>query len=178
MKVYICGAHSCGKSTLARYVSQKYDLPMINETARIILSEQELQIDTLRYDLDTVDKYQQQVFERQILEEQKYSSFVSDRSIIDVLAYSGQHARILTQLVELAKPHLSILHEPDSFIFFVRPSRATLKADGVRESLTWDGVVAIDAQIKLFIQMFNLRYFQINTDSMQERTQFIDAVLS
>jgi nicotinamide riboside kinase len=180
MKVYFIGSHATGKSTLARYTSQKYNLPMISETARAILSEQEMQIDTLRYDLDTADKYQQQVFNRQISEEQKHSSFVSDRSVIDILAYSGQHARILPQLMRASElePYLSILREPGSFIFFVKPSKATLKADGVRESLNWDGVIAIDAQIKLLLEMFELRYFQIDTPSAQERVQTIDAVLS
>lgn len=180
MKIYFCGAHSTGKSTLTRYVSNKYDLPMIFETARIILSEQELQIDNLRYDLGTVDAYQKDVFNRQLIEEQKYKSFVSDRSIIDILAYSAQHSRILSDLLatEELKAYLDILRQPDSILFFVRPSKATLSADGVRESLTWDGVVSIDAQIKFMLEMFKLRYFQINIDNMQERTRLIDSVLS
>jgi nicotinamide riboside kinase len=179
MKVYFIGSHATGKSTLARYTSQKYNLPMISETARAILSEQEMQIDTLRYDLDTADKYQQQVFNRQISEEQKHSSFVSDRSVIDILAYSGQHARILPQLMRTSElePYLSILREPGSFIFFVKPSKATLKADGVRESLNWDGVVAIDAMCKFMLNMWNLPHFQINMDNMQERVRLIDSVL-
>ena len=43
MKVYLVGSHSSGKSTLARYISQKYNIPMIVEVARQVLSEQELQ---------------------------------------------------------------------------------------------------------------------------------------
>ena len=180
MKVYFCGAHATGKSTLARHVAAKYDLPMISETARMILSEQELQIDNLRYDLGAVDAYQQQVFDRQLLEEQKHTSFVSDRSSIDVLAYSAQHATILPKLLASAElqRYLDVLRARESFIFFVRPSKVTLKADGVRESINWDGVVAIDAQIKLLIEMFGLKYFQINAESMQERVRLIEAVLT
>ena len=180
MKIYFSGAHSTGKSTLARHISQKYNLPMISETARMILSEQEMQIDTLRYDLDTVDKYQQQVFDRQISEEQKYFEFVSDRSIVDILAYSGQHSRILPQLVKAPElqARLSILYEPESILFFVRPSKATLKADGVRESINWDGIVQIDAMIKFMLEMWQLPHFQINMDNMQERVRLIDSVLS
>jgi predicted ATPase len=180
MKIYFSGSHAVGKSTLARYVSQTYNLPMITETARMILSEQELQIDTLRHDLEVADKYQQQVFDRQILEEQKHSSFVSDRSIIDVLAYSTQHTRILADL--LSSPELTAcvdnLKLSSTAIFFVRPSKATLKADGVREVINWDAAVAIDAIIKTFLQMFNLKYFQIDTDSMQERVRLIDNILA
>jgi hypothetical protein len=153
---------------------------MISETARMILSEQELQVDALRYDLEAVDKYQRQVFDRQILEEQKQPSFVSDRSIIDVLAYSAQHSRILPELIaspELTS-YLAFLREPGVFIFFVKPSKATLKADGVREFINWDGIVQIDAMIKLMLRMWDLPHFQINMDNMQERVQLIDSVLS
>ena len=84
MKVYFIGAHSTGKTTCARYVSQKYQLPMISETARMVLSEQELQIDSLRYDLDVVDKYQRQVFNRQLTEEQKYIFSLSNSRSISI----------------------------------------------------------------------------------------------
>src|SRR6202041_3022787 len=180
MRIYFSGAHSVGKSTLARDVSQKCNLPMLSEAARQILSEQELQIDNLRSDLDMTDKYQRQVFDRQLEEERKYQSFVSDRSALDVLAYSAQHSRILPELIKSPElnSYLAILHEPESIIFFVRPCKATLKADGVREVINWTGVVAIDAQIKFALEMFGLRYFQINTESMQERVSIIESILS
>lgn len=179
MKVYFIGSHAVGKSTLARYVSNKYELPMISETARMILSEQELQIDVLRGDLDIANKYQQQVFLRQ-LKEEKEGSFVSDRSIIDVLAYSAQHTEILSEFINSPElnDYLEKLRQSDTYIFFVRPSKATLKSDGVREQISWDGIVAIDAHIKFLLQMWQLRYFQISMDNMQERAQMIDAVLS
>lgn len=181
MKVYFIGAHSTGKTTCARYVSQKYQLPMISETARMVLSEQELQIDSLRYDLDVVDKYQRQVFNRQLTEEQKYtSSFVSDRSILDILVYSAQHSRILPELLARPEtsPYIADLKLPEVFILFVRPSKGTLTQDGVRESINWNGIIAIDAQIKFLLEMFELKYFQVDAESMQERTRLIDSVLS
>lgn len=179
MKVYFVGAHSTGKTTCARYVSEKHNLPMITEVARQILSEKELHLDSLRYDLNLVDDYQSQVFFRQIEKESEHINFVSDRSF-DGLAYAAQHSRILPKLINSPelKAYLEILKEPGSFIFFVRPSKATLKADGVRETINWDGVIAIDSMIKLFLEMWELRYFQINIDNMQERVRLIDNVLS
>lgn len=179
MKVYFTGAHSSGKSTLCRYVSNKYNVPMITECARMVLSEKELQINTLRFNLDVVDDYQQQVFNRQLEEEKKYSSFVSDRSF-DCLAYAGNHSRIFVNLLNCSelKTYVDTLRSSDVFIFFVRPCKATMANDGVRESPVWDGIITIDAQIKLLFEMFSLRYFQINTDSMQERARLIDSVLS
>lgn len=180
MKIYFIGAHSTGKSSLARYTSTQYNIPMISETARMILSEQELQIDSLRADMITVNNYQQKVFDRQILEESKSQSFVSDRSIVDIIAYSAQYTNILSTLLSSKEllAYLADLKAPDSVIFFVRPSKATLKADGVREAINWDGIVAIDAQVKFMLEMWQLRYFQINMDNMQERVKLIDSVIS
>lgn len=182
MKVYFVGSHSTGKTTLARYVSQKHNILMLPEVARAVLAEKELQLESLRTDLETVDDYQLNVFYRQIVEENKYKegSFVSDRSLLDCCAYAAQHARVVsTMLDDSALPtYLEKLRSPDVFIFFVRPSKATLKADGVREAINWDGVVAIDAQIKFMLEMWKLRYFQINVDNMQERIRLIDSVLS
>lgn len=179
MKVYFIGSHSSGKTTLARYVSKTYNIPLITEVARMVLSENEYHLDTLRYDMDLVDKYQKDVFYRQLAEEAKYPSYVSDRSF-DCLAYAAQHSRILSDLLkspELAS-YIQILKKPESFIFFVRPCKATLKADGVRESLTWDGVVAIDAQIKFMLEMWELSYFQVSVENMQERVRLVDSVLT
>jgi nicotinamide riboside kinase len=182
MKVYFVGSHSTGKTTCARYVSEKYKLPMITEVARAVLSEKELHLDSLRYDLNLVDDYQKQIFYRQLEEENKQrdisGSWVSDRSF-DCLAYAAQHSRILADLIrsDKMKEYLEYLRMPDSLIFFVRPSKATLKADGVREAINWDGVVAIDAMVKFMLEMWELRYFQINIDNMQERVRLIDGTL-
>src|SRR5208337_3317406 len=96
--------------------------------------------------------------------------FVSDRSF-DCLAYAAQHSKILPKILrspELAT-YLDALRQPGVFIFFVKPSKATLADDGIRESLNWDGVVAIDAMVKFMLQMWELPHFQINMDNMQER---------
>jgi predicted ATPase len=180
MRIYFSGGHSSGKSTLCRYVSAKYNLPMITETARTILSETELQIDSLRSDIDIVNTYQSRVFERQLEEEGRQKSFVSDRSAIDVLAYSAQHSTLLPDLMqdESLSKYVSSLRDKKSLIFFVRPSHATLKNDGVRENITWDGIVAIDAMIKLLLELYSIRYFQINTENMQERIRLVDGILS
>jgi len=180
MRVYFVGSHSTGKTTCARYVSEKYKIPMITEVARAVLSEKELHLDSLRYNMDLVDEYQETIFHRQIIEEGSSGlSFVSDRSF-DCLAYAAQHSRISSKLLkspEMAN-YINKLKEPDSFIFFVRPSKATLKADGVRETINWDGIVAIDAMVKFLLEMWDLRYFQINMDNMQERIRLINSVLS
>lgn len=180
MRVYFVGAHSTGKTTLARYVSQYHQVPMITEVARMVLSEKEMNLDSLRYDLAQVDDYQRQIFHRQIEEEKRYDNFVSDRSFVDCLAYAAQHTRVLPELLNDPKVqnHLPLMKDANSYVFFVRPSKATLKTDGVREVPVWDGVVAIDSMIKFMLEMWEVKYFQIHIDNMQERVRLVDNVLN
>ena len=91
MRIYFIGAHASGKTTLARYTSNKTELPLLTEVARTILAEKELSIDTLRANINVVNEYQTDIFYRQIEEEKKHENFVSDRSF-DCLAYAAQHS--------------------------------------------------------------------------------------
>lgn len=178
MRIYFIGAHSTGKTTLARFVADRYKLPFLNEVARTILAEKELSIDALRTNLDVVNTYQSSVFKRQLAEEAKEKSFVSDRSF-DCLAYAAQHSEVLSDIMNHHELQIYIdsLRGPDSLIFFVRPSKETMKQDGVRETLNWEGVIAIDAMIKFLVNMYRIPCIHIHTSSMQERVQIITSSL-
>ena len=60
-KIFLIGSHSTGKTTLARYISNKYNLPMLTEVARTVLAEMEVPLTRLRYDPELVDRYQNDV---------------------------------------------------------------------------------------------------------------------
>src|SRR6476660_6425892 len=101
MRIYFIGAHATGKTTMSRYVSRKWGLPMITEVARSVLSELESSLDSLRTDMDLVAEYQRRVFERQVsverLQAANSGGFVSDRAF-DNLAYAAEHTTILGDL--------------------------------------------------------------------------------
>lgn len=178
MRVYFVGAHSTGKTTMARYTAQQHGLPLLTEVARLLLAEKELTISSLRADIQAVNAYQRGVLEKQLSEEAAKQHFVSDRSF-DNLAYAAMHATVLRQM--LRDPgmdrYVESLRSKDAVIFFIRPSPAILNNDGTRETVEWDDLVRIDAIVKFMLEMWGLRYFQINTPSMQERIRFVDAVL-
>jgi adenylate kinase family enzyme len=178
MRIYLSGSHSCGKTTLARHISKTYQLPLLPEVARLILAEKELSIQSLRTSPEIVNQYQTEVMMRQLEEEKKYKSFVADRSC-DALAYAAQHSSIAHILFSDPKvqTYVESLKQKDVCLFFVRPTKSTLHNDGVRESLMWEGVVAIDAMLKMIFKCLNVPYFEINNDSMQERTHLVDNIL-
>src|SRR3954466_16222325 len=100
MRIYFVGSHATGKTTMTRYVSRKWGLPMISEVARAVLAELETSLDALRTDMDLVAEYQQRVFARQMQVERLHGQrgFVSDRAF-DNLAYAAEHTTVLADMM-------------------------------------------------------------------------------
>ena len=65
-RIYFVGSHSTGKTTMARYIHEKYNMPMVTEVARTVLAETETEIEKLRTDIDLVNVFQKKIFNRQI----------------------------------------------------------------------------------------------------------------
>jgi predicted ATPase len=177
MRIYFVGAHATGKTTMTRYVSRRYGLPMITEVARAVLAELETSLDALRTDMDLVAEYQRRVFERQVqVEKLQSSAFVSDRAF-DNLAYAAEHTLILGDLLagESFKSYMEWVAQ--GMVFFLRPHRDLLKEDGVRAGVTWDSVLRIDGMIKLMLEQSRIPYLPIESVAMQERARAVDFVL-
>src|SRR5262245_20111638 len=157
-RVYLVGAHATGKTTLARYVRDHYGLPMISEVARAVLAELETSLDRLRSDVDAVSRYQREVFFRQIEAERAQAArggFVSDRAFCN-LAYAANHATIMAEVFRdpILDDYMRWVGE--GIVFFLRPHRELLAADGVRAGLAWEDVLVVDGMVKLFLEMYGI----------------------
>jgi nicotinamide riboside kinase len=178
IRIYFVGAHSTGKTTLARWVRDQYGLPMISEVARGVLAEMEEQLDRLRSRLEVVDRYQTEVFARQIAAEASQpGAFVSDRAFCN-LAYAAQHATVLGRLA--ADPRLERYMQTvrSGLVFFIRPHRDLLASDGVRAGVQWEEVIRIDGMVKLMLELFRIPYIPIDCLPMQERVRLVERVLA
>ncbi|MFT7464204.1 MAG: putative ATPase [Pseudohongiellaceae bacterium] len=177
-RIYLVGAHSTGKTTLARWVRDAYGLPMISEVARGVLAEMEEHLDSIRSNIAVVDRYQREVFSRQVqAETEQTGSFVSDRAFCN-LAYAAHHSTILGELARDPKMASYMQSVREGLVFFVRPHRDLVTEDGVRAGVNWEEVVRIDGMVKFMLEWFSVPYIPMASLSMQERIRMIDRVLS
>lgn len=177
LRIYLVGAHATGKTTLARWIRDRYHMPMIAEVARGVLAEMEEQLETLRTDIDLVDRYQAAVFTRQIDAENAVDgSFVSDRAFCN-LAYAAHHSSILGRIFRDPRLEQYMHWVKKGIVFFLRPHRELLVDDGVRAGVEWDEVVRIDGMVKLLLEQFDVPYIPLASLSMQERVRLVERVL-
>lgn len=177
MRIYFVGSHATGKTTLCRYVSRRYGLPMISEVARAVLAEMETGLDALRTDMDLVAEYQERVFARQVAVEHLHDGkFVSDRAF-DNLAYVAEHTMNAFAMMNDARFLDYMKWVKEGTVFFVRPHKDLLKEDGVRAGVSWDSVLRIDGMVKLMLEQHGISYLPLESVSMQERVRAVEFVL-
>jgi len=177
MRIYFVGSHATGKTTLCRYVSRRFGLPMITEVARAVLAEMESSLDALRTDMELVAEYQDRVFGRQVaIEKMHHGAFVSDRAF-DNLAYAAEHTTVVADLMGDERFKEYIRWVSGGTVFFLRPHADLLKEDGVRAGVSWESVLRIDGMIKLLLEQFRIPYLPIESVSMQERVRAVEFVL-
>ncbi|MEY3160991.1 MAG: hypothetical protein RIT25_982 [Planctomycetota bacterium] len=177
LRIYMVGSHATGKTTVARWLRDRYGIPMIAEVARGVLAEMEERLDSLRADIALVNRYQAEVFARQIAAEKNVSGpFVSDRAFCN-LAYAAHHSTILGEIFRDARLKEYMEWVRGGIVFFLRPHPQLVQADGVRAGLEWDEVVRIDGMVKLLLEMFDVPYLPVASLAMQERVRLIERVL-
>ena len=178
MRIYFVGSHATGKTTLCRYVSRRYGLPMISEVARAVLAEMESSLDALRTDMDLVAEYQERVFARQVAVERLHAGkFVSDRAF-DNLAYVAEHTTNAASMMNDQRFRDYMKWVSEGVVFFLRPHQSLLRDDGVRAGVSWDSVLRIDGMVKLMLEQYGISYLPIESVSMQERVRAVEFVLA
>jgi nicotinamide riboside kinase len=121
-RVAVCGSHSCGKTTLINELKKH----MMFETHPLI-AELAAKVDPkLRLKMES----QFQIMQRQVIAEvtytKNYGKFLSDRSVIDNLAYStlvnksiNKNDGVYRKCISLAYSHIYSLIPPYDLLIFV-----------------------------------------------------------
>jgi hypothetical protein len=178
--VYFVGADRGGKTTLCRYVRDAYRLTMLGEAARTVLHRDEDDFARIRATGVSASKYQCDVFNRQLREEDATKApYVSDRAF-DNLAYASEHGRNFKELYDALPPaYLERLRA--SVVFFVKPAHDIFlagAADPVRARTDWDAVQRISAKVEMLLQLLEIPHVTIAESIASRREELIDYTLS
>ncbi len=132
-KIAISGSHGVGKTTLATQLAKELNYPLLTETAREVISKYVSMCSVIVAHPDKA-KIQGEIFSKQVEKEAKHKQFISDRSVLDVLAYcwlyrmwenDNQH-RLAKEIV------LSYCNNYDLIIFCPIPPDSEIEDDGFR----------------------------------------------
>lgn len=183
MRIYFVGAQSTGKTTIARWTAERYDLPLLTEVVRKLKAEKEYaSLDSLRVDLDQIGAFQAEIFRRQIVSEKGAGKdFVSDRGF-DFMIYSAFHTLSVTSFLNTTAftDYIETLRSPDAIVFYVRPHKELVTADHDRSplDLRWEEICRIDGAINLALEMLGIPHIPMASLSMRERARMVERVIS
>jgi nicotinamide riboside kinase len=168
-RVTFAGSFSTGKTTLANLFAREWDLPLLPEPAREVL---EL---GFTLDMNATPECETLIFLKQLRNELTHDSFVSDRSMLDVVAYADwvfEHEREARkedhlwleskQIIELS------LRGRYDYVFYL-PIEFPIVLDGVRPDDT--GFQAdIDRRMKSLLDSHDIEHHTL-TGSIEERQE-------
>ena len=110
MKIALSGASSTGKTTVCQCMGGR--LPYIGSSSRRIAKKLGIQPECLDNQIDILN-FHREVIKHKIEEESKYSNFITDRSILDSMAYTyklfyhldDSSIDVLDELMDIAITH-------------------------------------------------------------------------
>jgi dephospho-CoA kinase len=180
MIVRMLGAYGEGKSTLAKRISDVYNLKLLPEFARVILQEYEPAISSfeqLRLNPDLVNEYQLKVFTKQLEEETKAGDeFVSPRAIDNVI-FLARHGSNLDELIktDMFKKYVDMMNE--SINFYLLPHKDLIKDDGVRDT-NYIQAIELSGMVRYILESNGIKYMPIETKSPKDREIIVYGILN
>lgn len=184
LRIYLTGSHSTGKTTLARWIADRYQMPLITEVVRGLLAARETTLDAVRLDVGASNALQTEIFHHQLADEARMTAsqgfFVSDRSL-DFLAYTAawaSNADSIASHPDFAR-YVAGLKAPEAVVFFVRPHKELVTPDGTRSAadLRWEEVLRIDAMVECLLECHGIPYVPVSMMAMRDRVKLVERVI-
>lgn len=170
MRICVIGSQCVGKTTLVNLLSQNLSLPLITEVAR------DFNKDDLNPCSSNCVDVQKQILKCQLDMENKYSSFISDRSSIDGLAYWLYGCANQVDYTENSKYFKKAMNNAKKYthIFYLRPEFEIVD-DGFR-SCDPQYQQDIDYYINLILDIFHIKHYQLTGNTKNRLRKAMDII--
>jgi predicted ATPase len=180
MHIFLCGSHSCGKTTLANEIRKRFAYGLLPEVAREIITSQKLDLASFAKDIAAANRFQHDVAKehmQRMTTSDPNANIVFDRGI-DFLVYASMYSTLCNMQTE---DHLQncveIMSRPQARVFVLDPHEADLTEDGVRKSLDMATAVSITNGIVLLLEMHNIHYFRLTSPKLLDRIKTVETVI-
>lgn len=158
MKIAITGAMGVGKTTLANHIAEANGFTLLPEVARILIDE------GYKLDEGTTVEIEYEILKRQKLLEDHEGPYISDRCLVDLMAYCAVLFPEEKELLfEIARTLKDAKYDA---IIYVAPEFA-LEDDGER-SVNPEFQTAIDDRIKDILESLKIKWHKV-TGSREDR---------
>lgn len=180
LRVFICGAHSTGKTTLVNEVGKELNLHVEAEVARNVITDLNLR----REDFDPnsnpekFEQLQEKILEAQSVVEKRNSrtgtSYIADRGIdplVYALVYLGEDS--MKKLLDLPTCKESINRYRNSLVFVVQPFPECLCPDHIRLVPKMDELLEYTNKMEAILQENEIPYTLIDVLNLKERVEIV-----
>lgn len=179
MRIAIIGTHGVGKTTLARSLSSKLGIPLIDEQIRTVITKYEILGFKKPDDIAKTEWYRNMVldtFLSQLLLEKKHSNqFITDRTTLDYYSYY-KYLNIDDQYISDYLKELFLNHYMKAYdIIIYIPIMFPLNNDSYR-NIDESFRNTIDIEIKKLMRMHK-SVFEISTLDRDNRTNEVLTML-
>jgi nicotinamide riboside kinase len=164
-KIAFVGTHSTGKTTLAKLTGEDLKLPIITNVMRNLYSEHEVK-NFEKLSLKDRARFQKLALSKQILLQNDKEAYITDRSVIDMLAYTIQLKCLSDKDLGLYKEIVKIICEKYDKIFYF-PIMFSQKDEQGRASSSYRKEIDTILQ-ELFVEL-EIKVFKITEDGLADR---------
>jgi len=182
--IFLCGAHSTGKTTLTNALHEKWPyFTVIQEVGRKLLKE-------LGWNAKDLDEPQnRKLFQSRILEAQckcerevEHCEYVvSDRGI-DLLTYVKYYlpseVAFYQQLVATPEAQECLERYRNGLVFVLKPQHSLMVDDGVRMIPDWNQLVGFTQSLCEILRQYKIPFILIDMLPLEERVQVVLKALS
>ncbi len=193
-RIYICGSHSVGKTTLCRELGKHLGYRVVPEAARDIMANNKIDLRAISKDVEAKNMLQGWIFDDHLtrhaaaisaLEAGDFTQgdpqargVIFDRGL-DYLVYASEFSTLAHKQWASAntKEYIECLKHPQSLVLLLQPHESALVADGVRASMDLLTAHKITFGIKCLLEVFGVSYIDITAPEVLERVKLVKNII-